>query len=69
MNMRLSKYEQATLSLERSEERDLWNIVEKTFCLLTIAGLGICIGMSNSESPISEKKPPVIVQEVEQNQK
>ncbi len=39
---------------------------KKTFCLLTIAGLGICIGMSNSESPISEKKPPVIVQEVEQ---
>ncbi|MCU5380454.1 C39 family peptidase [Bacillus cereus] len=41
-------------------------IKKETFCLLTIAGLGICIGMSNSESPISEKKPSVIVQEVEQ---
>ncbi|MGG0301212.1 C39 family peptidase [Bacillus albus] len=43
-------------------------IKKETFCLLTIAGLGICIGMSNSESPISERKQPVMVQEVQQKQ-
>ncbi|HDX9637550.1 TPA: C39 family peptidase [Bacillus cereus] len=41
-------------------------IRKETFCLLTIAGLGICIGMSNSESPKIEKKTPVIVQKVQQ---
>lgn len=43
-------------------------IRKETFCLLTIAGLGICIGMSNSESSISEKKRPAITQEVQQKQ-
>lgn len=43
-------------------------IRKETICLLTIAGLGICIGMSNSEIPISERKQHVIVQEVQQKQ-
>lgn len=42
------------------------HIRKETFCLLTIAGLGICIGMSNSESPKIEKITPVIVQEMQQ---
>ncbi|CAM4251483.1 C39 family peptidase [Bacillus albus] len=41
-------------------------IRKETFCLLTIAGLGICIGMSNSGSPKVEKNSPVVVQEVQQ---
>ncbi|HDR4424238.1 TPA: C39 family peptidase [Bacillus cereus] len=43
-------------------------IKKETFCLFTIAGIGICIGMSNSEIPISERKQPVIVQEVQQQE-
>lgn len=44
------------------------HIRKETLCVLTIAGLGICIGMSNSESPISEKKQPIITQEVQRKQ-
>ncbi|KAB2460296.1 hypothetical protein F8160_23710 [Bacillus sp. CH126_4D] len=41
-------------------------ISKETFCLLTIAGLGICIGMSNSDSPTIAKKQPAVANEVKQ---
>ncbi|MEC1968338.1 C39 family peptidase [Bacillus cereus] len=41
-------------------------ISKETFCLLTIAGLGICIGMSNSDSPTIAKKQPAVANEMKQ---
>ncbi|WP_144514440.1 C39 family peptidase [Bacillus thuringiensis] len=41
-------------------------IRKEIFCLLTIAGLSICIGMSNGAGPINERKQTVIMKEMQQ---
>ncbi|MBV6681466.1 C39 family peptidase [Bacillus thuringiensis] len=42
------------------------DIRKEIFCLLTIAGLSICIGMSNGAGPINERKQTVIMKEMQQ---